>query len=98
MRSTRAPGLYRIPDWLSPFRQFLISCGGGAPLPENDYGRVVSVSEAGIVYSVICGHGGSMWLCHDCAARLVSFGQLRMEEQAISWGSTCETQQPYTSN
>ena len=34
--------------------------------PENAYGTVLSNGVA-----VICGHGGSMWLCRGCAEQIV---------------------------
>lgn len=33
----------------------------------NAFGEIVDVCEhSGRIYPVICGHGGSMWLCRSC--------------------------------
>lgn len=35
--------------------------------PDNYYGRILLEQEDGERLPVICGHGGSMWLCKECA-------------------------------
>lgn len=38
----------------------------------NMYGRILSWSEANKKYiPIICGHGGSMWLCFKCGTEMV---------------------------
>lgn len=38
--------------------------------PENCYGHVLAIYP-GKVLTVICGHGGSMWLCRACAEMMI---------------------------
>lgn len=37
----------------------------------NAYGELVYVQEDGKELPVMCGHGGSMWLCRDCKHRIL---------------------------
>lgn len=41
--------------------------------PENCYGHVLAIYP-GKALTVICGHGGSMWLCRACAEMMVPIG------------------------
>jgi hypothetical protein len=38
----------------------------------NAYGEITAVSDDGTEMPVICGHGGSMWLCRECKNSLLS--------------------------
>ncbi len=38
---------------------------------ENAYGLVTAQMSNGQIGSVICGHGGSMWLCRNCADSII---------------------------
>ena len=38
----------------------------GKAAQENAWGEIVAVDENGKEYPVMCGHGGSMWLCRKC--------------------------------
>lgn len=38
---------------------------------DNAYGLVLSEQEDGERIPVICGHGGSSWLCHGCAVTML---------------------------
>jgi len=40
----------------------------------NCWGLVVSVQENGDILPIMCGHGGSMWLCPKCAEKLLREG------------------------
>ena len=58
----------------SEYRQDLIGQDGGRTTASNGnrYGTVVHYDEANLKHiPVICGHGGSMWLCPECADRIV---------------------------
>ena len=47
------------------------SCGSLAK--ENAYGEIVwSCPDCGLKTPVICGHGGSMWLCRFCKEQLLN--------------------------
>jgi len=37
----------------------------------NAYGTLISVESNGKEYPVICGHGGSMWLCRNCKEQIL---------------------------
>ena len=37
----------------------------------NAYGEILSVDKQGKQIPVICGHGGSMWLCRSCANKIM---------------------------
>jgi len=37
----------------------------------NAYGTVLHQDDNGKTYPIICGHGGSMWLCPECADALL---------------------------
>lgn len=41
---------------------------------ENAYGTVVMKNFSGKDLPAICGHGGSMWLCLDCAEHMIKAG------------------------
>lgn len=49
---------------------------------QNFYGRVVRKEEGAILgyIPVICGHGGSMWLCAGCAQRILCSEQNQDKE------------------
>lgn len=38
----------------------------GSLARDNAYGEILSVEDDGREIPVICGHGGSMWLCRQC--------------------------------
>ena len=50
----------------------------------NYYGILVSL-EAEKEYPVICGHGGSMWLCPQCAHEITQFEQFMNEKTEITF-------------
>lgn len=59
---------------LSEARQRLLTETGGSP-GSNAYGTVMSWDEASEKWlPIMCGHGGSMWLCPGCAERLINNG------------------------
>lgn len=43
----------------------------------NAFGLVVSFDEKAGERPVVCGHGGSNWLCQQCADNLVKYQTLR---------------------
>lgn len=45
----------------------------------NWYGKVFSKDG----YPVICGHGGSMWLCAGCAQLSLAYSQKEAERAAV---------------
>lgn len=38
---------------------------------DNAFGEIVSVEDDGRELPVICGHGGSMWLCRACKEKIL---------------------------
>ena len=44
---------------------------------KNAYGELVFVEEDGTELLVICGHGGSMWLCRECKDKTLENQKLR---------------------
>lgn len=57
-------------------RLYIERVAAGEPDPDayldrNAYGEIVDVEEGREDYPVICGHGGSMWLCRDCKNRIL---------------------------
>ena len=53
----------------------LIAQGEDCPddyLDRNAYGEIVSVEQDGSEIPVICGHGGSMWLCRKCKTAILT--------------------------
>ena len=44
----------------------------GSLAQENAYGEIMSVEEGKPAVPVICGHGGSMWLCRECKDRILN--------------------------
>ena len=58
----------------SEYREELVRGEGAreSAVRGNAYGTVVQYNEANLKnIPVICGHGGSMWLCPECAERIV---------------------------
>lgn len=44
----------------------------GSLAEDNAFGEIVDVDkETGKICAVICGHGGSMWLCRACKNRIL---------------------------
>ena len=43
----------------------------GAVATQNAYGEIVAEYDDGKLLPVICGHGGSMWLCRACGEELI---------------------------
>jgi len=47
---------------------------------ENAYGELVFINEESDITSpVICGHGGSMWLCRKCKNRILEEQRIKNE-------------------
>ena len=48
---------------------------------DNAYGEIVFVQEDGTELPVICGHGGSMWLCRKCKNETLKAQILRIKNE-----------------
>ena len=44
----------------------------GTLAKKNAYGELVAEYDDGTEGHVICGHGGSMWLCRECKDKILS--------------------------
>jgi hypothetical protein len=49
----------------------------------NAYGSIWAQAENGRRYTTICGHGGSMWLCLECAQASIEGKPIPRPEESI---------------
>ena len=65
----------------SEYRQDLIGEGAQSSIRQgNQYGLIVQYDEANEKHiPVVCGHGGSMWLCPECADAAVKSDRVMLE-------------------
>ena len=60
-------------------RRYKINSRGALAL-KNAYGELVFINEeSGTTSPVICGHGGSMWLCRKCKDGILEDQRLKNE-------------------
>lgn len=75
----------------------------GPPEIANSYGKVISTRYANDPkygeepIPVICGHGGTMWLCESCVNTILSKGGARLAtEDELAWFSDPRARRPFS--